>query len=225
MANQSAGSSPASLARHTPRRSHVSGLLEGWTFTLAVAAAIASLTVAILWVGGTGAAAIGLALRVTARASFALFAAAFTASAAHRLWPSRFTRWQRRNRRYLGVAFAASHAIHGALIIALATLLPEQFHDHTRMTNPIPGTIGYAVILAMAVTSFDRPAAWLGRRAWNALHTVGSFYVWGVFLISFLGRALRMPGYWLPVGLAVAAMAIRVVARRHRGGHGATGRR
>jgi len=197
-----------------PRKSYVSGLLEGWTFTLAVAAAIASLTVAILCVGGTGAAAIGLALRVTARASFALFAAAFTASATRRLWPSRLTRWQRRNRRYLGVAFAASHAIHGALIIALATLQPEQFHDHTRMTNPIPGTIGYALILAMAVTSFDRPAAWLGRRAWNVLHTVGSFYVWGVFLVSFLGRALRMPGYWLPVGLAVAAMVLRVVAWR-----------
>jgi sulfoxide reductase heme-binding subunit YedZ len=82
------------------------------------------------------------------------------------------------------------------------------------MTNSIPGTIGYALILAMAVTSFDRPAAWLGRRAWNLLHTVGSIYLWGVFLVAFLGRALRMPGYWIPVGIAVAAMAIRVVAWR-----------
>ena len=78
MANPPAAASPASLERRT---SHVSGLLEGWTFTLAVAAAIAALTAAILWAGGTGAPAIGLALRATARTSFALFAAAFTASA------------------------------------------------------------------------------------------------------------------------------------------------
>ena len=222
MANSPAAASPA---RRTPGTSQVAGLVEGWTFTLVVAAAIAAATVAILAIGGARAPAIGLALRVTARTSFALFVAAFTASATHRLWPSRFTRWQRRNRRYLGVAFAASHAIHGALIVTLASLAPAQFHDHTRMTNPIPGTIGYALILAMAVTSFDRPAAWLGRRRWNVLHTVGPFYLWGVFLVSFVGRALRMPGYWLPVGLAVTAMALRVVAWRSGRRTPATGRR
>jgi DMSO/TMAO reductase YedYZ heme-binding membrane subunit len=80
--------------------------------------------------------------------------------------------------------------------------------------SPIPGTIGYLFILAMTVTSFDRTAAWLGRRAWNVLHTVGAFYIWVIFLVSFLSRALRMPGYWLPAALVVFAMVLRVVAWR-----------
>jgi DMSO/TMAO reductase YedYZ heme-binding membrane subunit len=180
---------------------------------------IASLALAIVLAGAASADALGLAIRFTARTSFALFSAAFTAAALHRLWPGPFTRWQRRNRRYLGLAFAASHAIHGAAIVTLAVLHPVAFHDHTREMNPIPGLIAYAFLLAMTVTSFDRTAAWLGRRAWNVLHTVGSLYLWGAFLNAFLVRARHAPGYWLPVALAVIAITLRVVAwasRRRR---------
>jgi len=99
-----------------------------------------------------------------------------------------------------------------AVIVLLARLEPEAFHAHTRITNPMPPTIGYGVLLEMTVTSFDRPAAWLGRRGWKVLHTVGSIYLWGTFLVAFLGRALRMPGYWLAVAVAIAAMGVRVVA-------------
>lgn len=147
-----------------------------------------------------------------------LFSAAFTAAALHRLWPGPFTRWQRRNRRYLGLAFAASHATHAVAIVTLAVLQPAAFHEHTREMNPIPGLIAYAFVLAMAATSFDRTAAWLGRRAWQVLHTVGSLYIWGAFLNAFLVRARHAPGYWLPVALAVVAMALRVVAWARRRG-------
>jgi DMSO/TMAO reductase YedYZ heme-binding membrane subunit len=192
-------------------------LLEGWPLTLTASAVIAATTAAVLAVGELHEAAIQAALRVTARASFALFLAAFTASAAHRLWPARVTGWQRRNRRYLGVAFAASHGIHAVMIALLAALQPLAFHDHTRHTNPIPGTIAYGFIIAMALTSFDRTAAWLGRRAWNALHTVGAYYVWAIFLISFASRADRVSGYAIPAVLAIGAVAIRVAARRRAG--------
>jgi hypothetical protein len=125
-----------------------------------------------------------------------LFSAAITASALHRLWPSPFTRWQRRNRRYLG-------------------RVPR---PHREM-NPLPGLIAYALLVAMTVTSFDHTAAWIGRRAWNVLHTVGSIYLWGAFLNAFVVRARHAPGYWLPVALTVVAMVLRVVAwawRRRR---------
>ncbi len=185
--------------------------LEGFSLTLLVAAVIASFALAIVLAGGAGADALGLAIRFTARTSFALFTAAFTAAALHRLWPSRFTRWQRRNRRYLGLAFAASHATHAAAIVTLAVLHPAAFHDHTREMNPIPGLVAYGLLAAMAATSFDRTAAWLGRRAWTALHTVGSLYLWGAFLNAFLVRARHAPGYWLFVALAVVAMTLRII--------------
>lgn len=186
--------------------------LEGFSLTLLVAAVIASLALAVVVAGGASADALGLAIRFTARTSFALFSAAFTAAALHRLWPGRFTRWQRRNRRYLGLAFAASHATHAAAIVTLAVLHPAAFHEHTREMNPIPGMVAYVLLAAMAATSFDRTAAWLGRRAWTALHTVGSLYLWGAFLNAFLVRARHAPGYWLFVAFAVVAMALRIVA-------------
>jgi len=186
--------------------------LEGWPLTVALAAAIASLAAAIALAGRGDADALGRAIRVTARTSFALFTLAFTASAAHRLWPGRFTRWQRRNRRYLGVAFAASHLTHGAAILALAVLEPAAFHDRAASMNRVPGLLAYGLILAMAATSFDRTAAWFGARGWKLLHTVGAIYLWGAFINAFLTRALRVPGYWGAVAVAVAAMGLRILA-------------
>src|SRR5204863_367991 len=111
MLDHDAAASPAHATRRLSTR-----WLEEWPLTLLAAAAVASLAVAIILAGGASAEAIRRAIRFTARTSFALFLTAFTASAAYRLWRTRFTRWQLRNRRYLGVAFAASHAIHAAAI-------------------------------------------------------------------------------------------------------------
>ncbi len=55
-----------------------------------------------------------MVIRFTARTSLVLFCLAFSAAALARLWPNASTRWLRRNRRYLGVSFAASHAIHSS---------------------------------------------------------------------------------------------------------------
>ena len=65
---------------------------------------------------------IRLVIRATARTSLVLFVMAFTAGALVELIPSDATRWQRRNRRYLGVSFAVSHFIHLAAIVGLAAL-------------------------------------------------------------------------------------------------------
>lgn len=207
----SPSSSPApsrSPARAAPR------WFDGWSLTIVAAAAVALLAATIAVVGDGSAVALSLAIRVTARTSFALFLAAFTASATHRLWPGGFTRWQRLNRRYLGVAFAASHLIHAAAIAALASLHPAAFHERAASMGMIPGLVAYGLLVAMAVTSLDRTAGWIGPRAWKVLHTVGALYLWGAFVKAFLIRALHAPGYWVAVALAVAAMGLRVAAWR-----------
>ncbi|HET6333471.1 MAG TPA: hypothetical protein VFG30_09680 [Polyangiales bacterium] len=197
----------------TTRSLRTSTWLEGWSLTIWIAGAIACVTLAIIGSGQASAAAIGLAIRFTARTSFVLFAAAFSASALVSLVPNRFTYWQRRNRRQLGVAFAASHFIHAAAIGVFAALQPLAFHEHTRTMNPLPGVLAYVFIAAMAATSFDRTRAWIGSRGFRVLHTVGSIYVWIAFLNAFLVRALRVaPGYWFPVVLLSAVMLLRLWA-------------
>jgi methionine sulfoxide reductase heme-binding subunit len=101
-------------------------------------------------------------IRFTARASLLLFCLAFSAGALARLRPNAWTRWQRRNRRYLGVSFAASHAIHAVAIVCFALVSPPLFRENTSIASFIFGGIGYTAIIAMTATSFDRTAAALG---------------------------------------------------------------
>ncbi len=97
-----------------------------------------------------------MVIRFTARTSLLLFCLAFSAAALVRLWPNAWTHWQRRNRRYLGVTFAASHAIHAVAITAFAMRDPAGFAAATSTVSYIFGGIGYLVILALTATSFDR---------------------------------------------------------------------
>ena len=150
---------------------------------------------AALWFSTADAvAALRAIIRATARSSVTLFLLAFTAGALWRFWPNPWTRWQRQNRRYLGVSFAASHLIHLFAILTLRRI----------------------ALAAMTATSFDRTARALGPRAWTILHTTGSYYVWLIFANSYISRAVMTPEYILPAVLMVAALALRIAARLAR---------
>lgn len=153
-----------------------------------------------------------MVIRFTARSSLLLFCLAFSAAALARLWPSAWTRWQRRNRRYLGLSFAASHAIHAVAIVAFARMDPASFVEATSPASYIFGAIGYAMIIAMSATSFDRAAALVGPRTWRALHLVGGYYLWLQFMVSFGKRVPAMPVYAAFLIPLVAVMALRLIA-------------
>jgi DMSO/TMAO reductase YedYZ heme-binding membrane subunit len=153
-----------------------------------------------------------MVIRFTARTSLLLFCLAFSASALARLVPNAFTRWQLRNRRYLGLTFAASHALHAAAIIAFANMDPAGFAKATNLASYIFGGIGYAVIIAMAATSFDRTAAAIGSHAWQLLHRVGGYYLLLQFMVSFGKRIPAMPLYSLFLIPLFAVLALRLIA-------------
>jgi sulfoxide reductase heme-binding subunit YedZ len=188
-------------------------LLNGWPFVGGAAVAIlASVAAAIAITPDAGDAA-GRAVRLTARTSVALFLAAFTASALFRLWPNAWTRWQRQNRRYLGVAFAVSHGVHLAAIFRLQHVRPVEFAEEVTAITWIGGGLAYVFIAAMTATSFDRTAQMIGPRAWKILHTVGSYCIWLIFANSYIGRALAMPEYIPAAALVVLALGLRIAAR------------
>jgi DMSO/TMAO reductase YedYZ heme-binding membrane subunit len=157
-----------------------------------------------------------MAIRFTARTSLLFFCLAFSAAALARLWPNAFTRWQRRNRRQLGVTFAASHVLHAAAIFAFAKMDPAGFAAATSLASYIFGGIGYAFILAMTATSFDATAAAPGPRAWRALHLVGGYYLLLQFTISFGKRIPDMPLYSLFLIPLLAVFALRMIAMASR---------
>jgi len=159
---------------------------------------------------------IRLVIRATARTSLLLFVLAFTASALVELAPGGITRWQRRNRRYLGVSFAASHFIHLAAILALAALDRELFWKLTNLTTIVLAGTAYLLIAAMTVTSFDRTAAWFGPRSWRRLHLIGGWYIWISFAVAIGKRVPLDRFYWPMAALVLAAAAVRLLAMARR---------
>src|SRR5215472_867937 len=127
---------------------------EGWRLFTLLTLILIALCLWIAGMRGFEAEGVRMVIRFTARTSLLFFCLAFSAAALARVWPNGWTRWQRRNRRQLGVTFAASHALHALAIIAFARMDSAGFAATTNLASYVVGSIGYAVIIAMAATSF-----------------------------------------------------------------------
>jgi methionine sulfoxide reductase heme-binding subunit len=190
--------------------------MNGWRLCGVVALLLIGMSLFLLISQGSNVDGLRSVIRATARTSLVLFLLAFTASALVRLWPSGITRWQRRNRRYLGVSFAISHFIHLGAIVALARVDQELFWQLTTTANVVLAGAAYLFIAAMTATSFDRTAAWLGPRKWRLLHLVGGWYILVSFAVAAGKRLPVGPVYWAMFGLVVLAAILRVVAMQRQ---------
>jgi len=185
---------------------------EGWRLLAVLVVSLVSLSLWIASMRQFEVEGVRMVIRFTARSSLVLFCLAFSAAALARLWPAAWTRWLRRNRRYLGLSFAASHGIHAVAIVCFAKMDPAGFAAATSAASYIFGGIGYAVIIAMTATSFDRTAEMLGPRAWRALHLTGGYYLWLQFMVSFGKRIPAMPLYAAFLVPLLVVMALRLIA-------------
>src|SRR5690242_5680172 len=108
---------------------------EGWRLFGLLTLILTALCIWIAGMRGFEVDGIRMVIRFTARTSLLFFCLAFSAAALARLWPNAYTRWQRRNRRYLGVTFAASHALHALAIIAFAQIDPAGYAAATNLAS------------------------------------------------------------------------------------------
>ncbi|MCU0546313.1 MAG: ferric reductase-like transmembrane domain-containing protein [Oscillatoriaceae cyanobacterium Prado104] len=151
-----------------------------------------------------------VAIRSTARTSCILFLSAFVAAALCRIWSNKFTQWLLKNRRYFGLSMAVSHAYHAiawtGLWLATSGTSPQ--------FDPL-GILGYVFLFGMTLTSFDRPASWIGKRAWKILHNAGMHYFWLAFTFEFGTKIFKSMQIYLPLTVClVAAMILRLVSPR-----------
>jgi putative exporter of polyketide antibiotics len=195
-------------------RSLSANLFNGWTLTGMLSLAVSLTAVGIAAAHQFDVEGMRAVIRATARTSLLLFCLAFSAAALHRLWPNGWTRWQRQNRRYFGVAFGVSHGVHAIAIVSLILVAPELFGSAASIDMLVFGGLGYAFIVAMVATSFDRTAALLGPRAWRILHRVSAHFIWLSFVATFGKRTGANPVYWSFIAVLLAVMALRLVAWR-----------
>jgi methionine sulfoxide reductase heme-binding subunit len=185
---------------------------KGWQLVGWVTFALAAMSAAIVLSRGAGEDAWRSGIRATARSSIALFLIVFAARPWNKLWPSPASKWTLRNRRYLGVSLFMSQVVHAIFIGLLIAQYPASFWAGVKMSTVVGGAFGYLLLLLMALTSFDRTAALIGKRAWKILHTLGMYYVWIVFASSYGPRAAHSPLSAVFAVLLLAALVLRLAA-------------
>ena len=195
---------------------------EGWRLFAVLTVTLIALSIWIAAMRQFEVEGVRMVIRFTARTSLLFFCLAFSAAALARLWPNAWTRWQRRNRRYLGVSFAVSHFIHLGALIALAKVDQDLFWKLTTLANIFLAGAAYVFLAAMTATSFDGAAAWLGRRHWRLLHLLGGWYIWISFAVAIGKRLPQGPIYWAMMALLLAAGIVRLVAMARRNRRGST---
>lgn len=191
----------------------LSALPSGWKLFGLLALLTLAMTTLILAAQPPGADGLRSAIRATARSSFALFLLTFLASSLAILVPAEATRRLVRERRYLGLAFAFSHTVHGVLIYQYAEQFPALFWAGRTVTSSLPGSFGYVFILLLTLTSFKPPMRLLGSLAWKRLHSTGTWVIALVFCLSFYKRIPMGTWYVLAFSTLFAAIALKLIAK------------
>jgi DMSO/TMAO reductase YedYZ heme-binding membrane subunit len=150
-----------------------------------------------------------LPVRLTARAAFMLYLVVLVARPLQQLLRMDWTASLLRNRRLVGVAFAAVMTVHLAL---LAYRFGSQPHLEYPLFNLVFGGSAFGLFYLMLITSFDRPKRAMGPRAWKTLHRAGLILAGAIFGLPRSLESLTDPDY-LKFGIPFAiALIIRITA-------------
>lgn len=126
-------------------------------------------------------------------------------------WRTPASAWLLRNRRYVGLSFGSFHLLHLAALVALALAFPEPFLGDLSPVTLAGGGMAYAFLVAQMITSNDASVRRLGRARWTLLHTVESWLLWALFVLSHTPRAVVESAFYVPFALIpLAASGLRV---------------
>jgi hypothetical protein len=104
---------------------------------------------------------------------------AFAASSLATVFPGSFSRWLLRNRKYVGLCFAAAMAWQLLFILWLVGIHTEYYvNDVYILSDVVEGVTGYAFLIAMTLTSFRFGRRRLTAKQWKLLHTMGIYWLW-----------------------------------------------
>ena len=158
------------------------------------------------------------------RTALPLFVVAFTASSLAILWPGAFTRWLLANRRYIGLAFAATMAWHFAFVAYLIWAFGNPLNAKATALD----LIGLTFLLLLTLTSFQPVARRLGRTAWRRLHKTGVYAIW-LLATELYVHAFRFGNnverVYLALLLAAGAVRAAAWAKKRLSHHRQTGAR
>jgi methionine sulfoxide reductase heme-binding subunit len=184
--------------------------LQKWHLVGLMALFVGVMVITIVLLYGVNESGMRMMIRLTGRTSSILFLSAFVASSLRKLWSSSLSAWLIKNRRFLGISMAVSHTYHAFALLGLWYVTAGA----APAFDPL-GTIGYILLIAMTITSFEKPAAYLGKRNWQILHTTGMHFLWLGLVAEYTLKLTKSQFIALLfLTFVVLAMILRIVAAR-----------
>ena len=118
-------------------------------------------------------------IKYTVRCAVPFLFLVFMASSLQVVWPSLFSRWLVRNRKFLGLCFASAMAWQALFILWLVNIHSHYYVEEVyNLSDTIEGVGGYLFLLAMVATSFEFGRSRLTLKQWRNLHKAGIYYLW-----------------------------------------------
>jgi hypothetical protein len=104
---------------------------------------------------------------------------AFAASSIHVLFPGMLSRWLLRNRKVIGLCFAAAMAWQLLFIVWLVTIHNDYYVEEVYVLRDVfEGILGYFFLISMTLTSFKFGRKRLTPKQWKYLHKIGIYSLW-----------------------------------------------
>ena len=129
----------------------------------------------------SGPAGVSEMLQFSVRCCVPLLYLAFSASSLNVLFSSRFSIWLLRNRRMIGLSFAAGMGWQLVFILWLVVGHRDYYLEEVYWLPDLYVQIpGYLFLIAMTITSFHPVRRRMNRKVWRVLHWVGIYFVWYV---------------------------------------------
>jgi len=151
---------------------------------------------------------IGYTLRVTARIAFFLLLLAMIARPIRQL--TGMGGELLRHRRYIGLSMAFVHTVHFGYVVAFV----QNSGQALELVTIIGGGLAFFLTCVMALTSNNTSQRVLGIW-WGRLHTFSVYYVWLIFMNTFIGVLLTENNV-LYIGIVAAglvAVSLRIAVR------------
>jgi len=147
-----------------------------WLITLPISTVM---VFSMMGVELSSAPAVSSMIELSVRCAVPLLFVAFAASSVNVLFPGLFGRWILRNRKFIGLSFAAAMAWQLFFILWMITQYTEYYVGEVyALSDVIEGVGGYLLLIAMVLTSFKFGRKHLSAKQWKFLHKTGIYWLW-----------------------------------------------
>jgi sulfoxide reductase heme-binding subunit YedZ len=179
------------------KSARMNSMLNGWPLFFLIAALNAALmTTGFLLIGVATAESTVDMIRLSVQISTPWIYITFAASPLAQLFPGGASRWLLRNRRYLGLSFAAGMGWQLVCIAVLFGAHAQYYWEELHVTSDLVTRVAsYGVLLALTITSFLPVRRRMRQQHWRWLHLLGVWYLWAAIWVSYteIAFATRSP--------------------------------